>query len=387
MDQVLLEEYNTIISALDTFDVEDIPNLAERHQYETFGEDQWDLPFRYNTVEEMLEKTEGVDEFIKNIYREQPASEYPILPSYEELRGLSMGHAIDNGYYRDIVYTLCTVCGRKYEHYKYYRYLVLNDKVDISENRAARIMNYHNMNECCKDPMSTERRTVDEEGNGIEDVEIVKERGRLFNDEYFRKIVMHYLMSKNLPIDDILTTFEDKEEAISSYQVPIVDDESREKIEKWLEDWRTGFEDLQIPRLRFINYNDMNNLNHDRICVYLKKCTSCGHPTTYAYAYYLLYKLGVSKEELFKDFQLYLPCCRMTFMSPTFKPLPYDMNEREDFYEGIGIKFKKDRNAIQNIEVDGKRNIQVKRMNREDIANMNKGDQPKRTIHIAGESF
>lgn len=400
MDATLLQEYATILSSLDNFDVGELPSLMERHQYETFGEEGWDLPYRYDTVEEMLEQTQGTDRFIRDLVSEEPPSRYPILPGYEELRGLQIDHAIANGYYRDPVYAVCTRCGGRYRHFKYYRFLVNNDRLRIDERRAARIMNYPtSMRDCCRDP-DTPMKYVDEDGNPATEERIVMARRPRLTWEEFEKIALYYTMSKNRPIDDLLAKLSPNirgnlDTIMSEYQVPVLEEASRLELENWLS-WRQQTtlsrnnhrtDRRGPPRLRWSRYNDVNNLMHDRMCVYLKECTACGHPTVYAYAYYLLARLNVDKESLFRDFEVLMSCCRATFMSPTFKPLPYDMDEREDFYEGIGIKVRRNHVDTKTYNLSSNQTVLVKRMDRDDVTRRATTEAPDRGIIVPGENL
>lgn len=347
-----------MLSSLDSFDVSDIPSMTDRRQYEEFGED-WELPYQYQSIEEMIERSDRPPQFSKDLMKTEEVPTNFILPGYEELRELSISHAIDHGYFRDMVYSVCTECNQRYANYKYYRFMIDNERVPIDARMAARIMNYpSSMNQCCTDP-NVRMRTVDEEGRAIEEIPIQMERSPRVD---YSKIIIHYAMSKVMDIEPLLERLKLDRSVIEEYQVPVIDDQSRKAIDEWIAN-----PTRELPRIRFLPYNDTKNLNHDRLCVYLRRCTSCGHRTTMAYAFYLLNRLGVSAESLFADFQILLPCCRMTFISPTFKPLPYDLDEREDFYEGIGIKFHRDRQAVQTIK-KANQTITVKRMNRDDIS-------------------
>lgn len=364
MDVAILQEYSSILSALDSYNLEDLPYVIEREQYERYGDENWSLPYKYNDINEMLEKTEHVSDYVRDLVKtEEPSSNF-ILPGYDDLRDLSLNHAEDHGYYREMVYTVCDVCNSRYPNMKYYWYLIENDIMPIDAGRAARIMAYPSMNDCCR-VKNNVRRTVDMDGNPIEQIPIIWTRTEEGIDR--RQVALYYGMSKGMDVDWLLDTFRSREAVLRDYQVPILSEQSRLDIERWLEQASRSTRMPQVPRMEFIPYNDTKNLNHDRLCVYLRQCTSCGHPTTMAYAYYLLARLRVDPESLFNDFQIVLPCCRLTFMSPTFKPLPYNLDEREDFYEGIGIRFNRDHNDTKTVQLPNQ-TITVKRMSRADIA-------------------
>lgn len=363
MDAAILEEYSTILSALDSYNVDELPYLIDRQQYEEFGPEEWVLPYKYNTIDEMLQKTEHVDQYIMDAVKSEEAPAYFILPGYEELRDLSIGHAIDNNYFREMVLTVCSECNREYPNMKYYWFLRENETLPIDADRAARIMAYRSMGDCCTS-RDTPMTTVNLDGEPVSEIPIQRRSDGERVDR--RQIALYYGMSKNMNVDWLLDSFPDRERIIRQYQVPILSERSRTQVERWLDEASSGKE-TPLPRLEFVPYNDTKNLNHDRLCVFLKECTSCGHPTTMAYAYYLLAKLGISPESLFADFQILLPCCRMTFMSPTFKPLPYNLDEREDFYEGIGIRFNREHRDTKTIQLPNQ-TITVRRMSRAAIA-------------------
>ena len=393
MDPVLLQEYSTILASLDEFDVGQLPSLMERHQYETFGEEGWDLPYRYNTIQEMLQQTDSTDKFIKDIVAEEEPSRYPILPGYEELRELQINHAIDHGYYKEPVYAICVRCGSRYKHFKYYRFLVDNTRLSIDSRRAARIMNYPSMKDCCQDP-NAEMDYVDEWGNSATESPIIMNRYSPSSDQRwsdYERTVLYYAMSKNMNINRLLELQSIREgdtgRIIEEYQPPMLEEESRLQVQQWIDEGNYERTTRNPPILRWIRYNDVNNLQHDRMCVYLKACTACGHPTIYAYAYYLLARLNVDKESLFRDFEILMPCCRTTFMSPTFKPLPYDPDEREDFYEGLGIKYHKDRVNTKTYDVSANQSVLVKRMDRSDVRRRETTEAPNRHITTPEEGL
>lgn len=227
---------------------------------------------------------------------------------WDYIRNLQRSHAIKHNKYRDFVITSCPQCKTRYQNFKYFAFMLQRE---IPVEIAISVMNYdRNENtqvlDCCLEFASTFKADMIFQDNFVKDL---------------TKLKVSFLMFRGWEKDDILIkcgiTEEEFEEILKSYEVPPIDKEIAELLERWENDSTVEVKNLVIKR------NEMENLEIERDIKYLKDCTSCGTPVTYPFLYSLLTTLfDISREEFFLDFQVFAPCCRMSYMTPIMKPIP-----------------------------------------------------------------
>lgn len=227
---------------------------------------------------------------------------------WDYIRNLQRSHAIKHNKYRDFVITSCPQCKTRYQNFKYFAFMLQRE---IPVEIAISVMNYDkNENtqvlDCCLEFASTFKADMIFQDNFVKDL---------------TKLKVSFLMFRGWEKDDILIkcgiTEEEFEEILKSYEVPPIDKEIAELLERWENDSTVEVKNLVIKR------NEMENLEIERDIKYLKDCTSCGTPVTYPFLYSLLTTLfDISREEFFLDFQVFAPCCRMSYMTPIMKPIP-----------------------------------------------------------------
>lgn len=232
---------------------------------------------------------------------------------------LAEDHAKATGKYRAPKYTTCTGCNRQYLNIKYLKYLISNDIRDIDEQTALQLMQYdaENFSQCCaatvmanNDPIVMRVQNID-----------------------YKSLVIHYCMARDIELSDELLLrlgVEDVTEYMDSYKSPSIDLDTALTLDEWINSDST-IENLNIN----IVYDDANDLEIDRYCTYLKACTSCGTPNTYAYLYWMLTLLNVEPEEIFLDYRVYRPCCRSTYMTPIMKPIEYEHERMIQNFTGL----------------------------------------------------
>lgn len=227
---------------------------------------------------------------------------------WDYIRNLQRSHAIKHNKYRDFVITSCPQCKTRYQNFKYFAFMLQRE---IPVEIAISVMNYDKNDntqvlDCCLEFASTFKADMIFQDNFVKDL---------------TKLKVSFLMFRGWEKDDILIkcgiTEEEFEEILKSYEVPPIDKEIAELLERWENDSTVEVKNLVIKR------NEMENLEIERDIKYLKDCTSCGTPVTYPFLYSLLTTLfDISREEFFLDFQVFAPCCRMSYMTPIMKPIP-----------------------------------------------------------------
>lgn len=257
---------------------------------------------------ELLKESETYDNLIVE-------KENAVKYDWNYIWNLQKAHAIKHNKYRDFVITSCPQCKTRYQNFKYFAFMVQREvPVDI----AISVMNYDKNDntqvlECCLKFAATFKVDMKFEDNFIKDI---------------AKLKVSFLMCRGWKKEDILVkceiTEEEFEEILKNYEVPPIDQEISNLLERWENDSTVEVKNLVIKR------NEMDNLEIERDIKYLKYCTSCGTPVTYPFLYWLLTTLfDINREEFFLDFQVFAPCCRMSYMTPIMKPIPPVINREE----------------------------------------------------------
>src|SRR5690606_12030504 len=123
----------------------------------------------------------------------------------------------------------------------------------------------------------------------------------VFQDNFLKdltKLKVSFLMLRGWEKDDILIkceiTEQQFEDILKTYEVPPIDREISELLERCENDSAIEVKNLVIKR------NEMENLEIERDIKYLKECTSCGTPVSYPFLYSLLTTLfDINREEFF----------------------------------------------------------------------------------------
>lgn len=254
---------------------------------------------------------------------------------------LAEDHAKATGKYRPPNYTTCTGCNRQYLNIKYLKYMLTNDIRKIDEQTALQLMGYvgegqtEEFMDCCRDAAMA---NTDPVVTRVQNIDL-------------KSLVIHYCMSRGIPLTDELLMrldVEDVAEYTNSYTAPSIDLDTAIRLDEWI-DSTDSIADLDVT----IVYDDANDLEIDRYCIYLKECTSCGTANTYAYLYWMLTRLNVEPEEIFLDYRVYRPCCRATYMSPIMKPIEYEHERMIQNFTGLERRRGRERDDTVVVTIPG----------------------------------
>ena len=254
---------------------------------------------------------------------------------------LAEDHAKATGKYRPPNYTTCTGCNRQYLNIKYLKYMLTNDIRKIDEQTALQLMGYagegqtEEFMDCCRDAAMA---NTDPVVTRVQNIDL-------------KSLVIHYCMSRGIPLTyDLLMRLdvEDVAKYTDSYTAPSIDLDTAIRLEEWI-DGTDSIDYLDVT----IVYDDANDLEIDRHCIYLKECTSCGTANTYAYLYWMLTRLNVEPEEIFLDYRVYRPCCRATYMSPIMKPIEYKHERMIQNFTGLERRRGRERDDTVVVTIPG----------------------------------
>lgn len=254
---------------------------------------------------------------------------------------LAEDHAKATGKYRPPNYTTCTGCNRQYLNIKYLKYMLTNDIRKIDEQTALQLMGYagegqtEEFMDCCRDAAMA---NTDPVVTRVQNIDL-------------KSLVIHYCMSRGIPLTDELLmrlNVEDVTEYTDSYTAPSIDLDTAIRLDEWI-DGTDSIANLGVT----IVYDDANDLEIDRHCIYLKECTSCGTANTYAYLYWMLTRLNVEPEEIFLDYRVYRPCCRATYMSPIMKPIEYEHERMIQNFTGLERRRGRERDDTVVVTIPG----------------------------------
>lgn len=241
------------------------------------------------------------------------------------LRNLQREHAIRYGKYREFELSTCPKCKNVYHNFSYFSFLIQNN---INLDVCIKMFTYENFNlKCCLEFAETYKSP---------------DGGPLVKFEPKEKLILpilkaSYLLTqgyeKELIISKCKITESELNDILQNYEVPSID----ETMSKLLFDWMNSTQEIEIINIdsklseHILVNKDLNDLEIDRNITFLKECSSCGYPTTYAYLFFLMVTLfDINREEFFLDFQILAPCCRMNYLTPTMKPITYVSEKNQE---------------------------------------------------------